>query len=151
MMEFIGIIFLLTGLWMIIFSVHMRTLTCNRVDSNQCICEILESGLLWSKVIPLGKLISAEVETKTTGYYSPYNVFNTSYGVILFASRRNFPFTLNHTISSKKQEAIVFEINSFVSNPAQKYLTVREDTRFFSCCSGVIAIAAGFFFLTYKN
>ncbi|MBD6617668.1 hypothetical protein FNW02_17995 [Komarekiella sp. 'clone 1'] len=146
MVEFLGIIFLLTGLWMIIFSAHMRTLTCNRVDSNQYICEILESGLLWSKVIPLGKLISAEVETKTTGYYSPSNVFNTFYGVILFASRRNFPFTLNHTISSKKQEAIVFEINSFVSNPAQKCLTVREDRRFSYCFSGLLAIAAAFLF-----
>jgi hypothetical protein len=118
MMEFLGIIFLLTGLWMIIFSVHMRTLTCNRVDSNQCICEILESGLLWSKVIPLGELNRAKFETKITGYYSPYNVFNTYYKVILFANRCAFPFTLKYTLTSEKQEAIVFEINSFVSNPA---------------------------------
>lgn len=65
MMEFLGIIFLLIGLWIVIFSVHMRILICKRVDSNQCICEILESGLLWSKVIPLGELNRAEVKTET--------------------------------------------------------------------------------------
>lgn len=146
MLQFLGIIFLLMGLWIIMLSAHMRTLTCKRDDSNQCICEVLESGLLWSKIIFLGELINAQVETKTTGYYSPYNVFNTSYGVVIFASKRNFPFTLNHTISSKKQEAIAFSINSFINDPMQKYLTVREDTRFFSCCSGAVVIAAGFLF-----
>lgn len=147
MIQFIGIIFLLTGFWMIV-SVHMRILTCNRVNGKQCICKILELGLLRSKVIPLGEIISAEVETKTTGYYSPYNVFNTFYRVILFASKRNFPFTLNYTINSRKQEAIAFEINSFVSKPTQKYLILREDRRFSYYCLGSLTIVTGFLFLT---
>ncbi len=145
MIQLIGIIFLLIGFWMMI-SVNMRILTCNRANSKQCICEILESGLLWSKVIPIGEIISAGVETKTAGYYSPYNAFNTFYGVILFASKRNFPFTLSHTINSKKQKAIAFEINSFVNKPTQKYLILKEDRRFSYCCLSLLTSAAGFLF-----
>lgn len=146
MIQILGIIFLLMSLWIIVLSAHLRTLNCKRDDSNQCICEILESGLLWSKVIFLGELIRADVETITTAYYSPYNIFNTSYGIILSASRLNFLFTLARSTSSKKQEAIVLRINSFINAPMQEYFTVREETRFSSCCSGAIAIAAGLFF-----
>lgn len=146
MMEFLGIIFLLIGLWIIIFSVHVRTLTCNRVDSNQCICDILESGLLWSKVIPLGEFNRAEVETEV-GFNSTTLTHHAYFFVVLFTRKGVFRFTLNPIWWNRgKHEAIAFEINNFVNNPAQKFLTVREDIRFFSCCSGVMALAAGFLF-----
>lgn len=146
MIQFLGIIFLLMSLWIIFLSAHLRTLSCKRDDNNQCICNIIESGLLWSKVIFLGELIRADVETITTPYYSPYNMFNTSYGIILSASMYNFSFTLDRSINIKKQETIALRINTFINDPGQKHLTVREDTRLLSCCSGAIAIAAGLFF-----
>lgn len=146
MMDFLGIIFLLIGLWIIILSANMRTLTCNRIDSNQCICEVLESGLLWSKVIPLGKLNRAEVETRNS-FNSTTLTHHTYLFVVLITHRGVFRFTLNpNWWDWGKHEAIAFEINDFVSNPAQNFLTVQEDARFFSCCSGIMALAAGFLF-----
>lgn len=145
-MEFIGIIFILVGLRQIVFSIHVKILTCERVDRDQCICKIVESGFLWSNVILLYELQGAEVKRETGIIGATPAIPYTSYQVVLRARRSLVPFTLNYTLNSGKQEAIAHEINIFVSNPAQKSLTVREDVRFFSYCSGVIAITAAFLF-----
>ncbi len=151
MVEFIGIFFLLIGLWLIMLSVHVRTLNCNRVNSNQCSCDILESGLLWSKVIPLGELNRAEVETEIV-FNSTTLTHHAYFFVVLFTSKGVFRFTLNPIWWNRgKHEAIAFELNDFVNNPAQKFLTIREDLRSFSCCSGVIAITAGFLFFNLQE
>lgn len=130
-MELIGIIFILVGLWQIVFSTRVRTLTCERVDRNQCIYEILESGLLWSKVLPLYELQGADIKRETGFTGATPAIPYTYYQVVLHARRSVVPFTLKHTLNCEKQEAIACEINSFVSNLAQKSLTVREDIRFF--------------------
>ncbi len=119
------------GLIWLSFDYHSATLSCQRSQEKQGNCQLVRSHLLGSHLqkIQLAALQGAKVER--CGYKSR---------VVLLTDAGNVPFSANLT-NWRNQDAVAFDINSFVKNAKKRWLRLSQDDRWLGGTGGIFLLA----------
>ncbi|NJL10704.1 MAG: hypothetical protein HC908_12455 [Calothrix sp. SM1_7_51] len=138
-------------LYCIGFSSHSlakeSVLTCNRDNSRQGYCKVVESHILWSteEKIPLRKLQGAKVKSNGNGD-------NLSHQVLLLTNRGKFPFTSNTILhdGKQKQSETASRISSFIKDEKQTSLNIHQNDRWWGFM-GIVSLGIGVLPLLKQN
>jgi hypothetical protein len=125
----------------IIFLSSATTFKCQRVESNQGICELktVTGPFNWEQVrtFPLKELKEAVLVTRVPVSSRTRRNFYTR----IVTEREEIPLPDGLYGPSENRTNLANEINKFIKNPKQKYLTVQEDdTRWESYIWGVFIL-----------
>lgn len=131
--------FLVIGLVVVIFLGKLTILKCDRLEPTQVVCELISTGLLGRKVIPipLGQLQSADVEVNEDSD-------GDTYRVVLMTKAGITPFTQSYSSGEGGKRRNAQRINLFLSSQDQLSLKVQQDDRWFAYpLGGVFALIGG--------
>lgn len=138
--------YIVLGLFLILLAKD-RVLTCNRDNSRQGSCKVVESHLFWSsqEEVPLGKLRGATV--KSNGQDN-----NPSHQVFLLTNKGKFPFTTNTILHAGKQtqNETASRISSFIKDEKQTSLTIQQNDRWWGLM-GCVSLGIGVLPLLKQN
>jgi hypothetical protein len=136
---------ILVGTLLLLFP-SLKTLKCERLQSNQGSCQFTQAGLIGSNTREIQLVDFREAKVEAHQHHNPLARASTEYRVNLHTSTQTIPFTGN-SVNRQAQESIATTINQFVENPEQRSLKVQEDERFRNIVPSLLLIGGGIIWL----
>ncbi|NEP57883.1 MAG: hypothetical protein F6K31_12805 [Symploca sp. SIO2G7] len=139
----LGLLLMGAGTMIVLLFVDLTTLECKRVEppTNQGECQLSSQGVLDSDVtiIPIKSLQGAKL--KRSGRR------RTTYRIELLTAEGTVPLTNIYSSGGASKQQQVQQIRSFIENPTQASLNLRQDNRWMGYLFGVTFGVVGVLFV----
>lgn len=138
-----GCSFALIGFFTL-FLGELATLSCQRTTPANSQCHLAQSGLLG--LVRQDTILVADLQNATVQVRGSRSS-GWSYRVMLQTKPEALPLSQTYRADRAKQAVIAHQINTFIADPSQPILTIRQDNRWYYLLIGGLFLSIACFSL----